>query len=231
MEPWLLKRPAADKAVDTYLKDGMTVGLGTGNAAKMTIDRIATYVSKGYRLRLVSTSSDTDIYAKEKGLDVSDINDIDRIDVTFDGADEIGPDLCLIKGLGGALLREKIVANMTDKEIIIVDSFKNVDVLGVKTPLPVEVCIYGHKKTAEALSKLGCIPILRIKDEKPFVTDEGHLIYDCKFPSIDEPKELSERIDSIPGVVECGLFVNLVYAVESYNNDGTVTELTINSNK
>ena len=225
LEPWLLKRPAAIQAVDTYLKDGMTVGLGTGNAAKMAIDRIAEYVSKGYNLRFVSTSLDTDSYMKEKGLKSTDINDVEHIDVTFDGADEISPDLVLIKGLGGALLKEKIVANMTDREIIIVDDFKNVDVLGAKTPLPVEVCRYGHKRTADLLSGLGCEPSLRMKDGKPFVTDEGHLIYDCKFPSIDDPKKLSGRIESIPGVVTCGLFIDMVFAVESYCEDGTVRVL------
>ena len=226
IEPWLMKRPAAIQAVDTYLKDGMTVGLGTGNAAKMAIDRISEYVSKGYNLRFVSTSSDTDSYAKEKGLTLTDINDIKRIDVSFDGADEISPDLVLIKGLGGALLKEKIVAAITDKEIIIVDDFKNVDVLGVKTPLPVEVCRYGHKRTADRLSGLGCEPSLRMKNDVPFVTDEGHLIYDCKFPSISDPKDVLRRIESIPGVVTCGLFVDLVHAVESYCEDGTVKVLS-----
>ncbi len=220
-----MKRPAADRAVDTFLKDGMTVGLGTGNAAKMAIDRIAYYVSKGYKLRFVSSSADTDKYARGKGFDITDINDIEHIDVTFDGADEVSPDLTLIKGLGGALLKEKIVANMTEKEIIIVDDFKNVDVLGEKTPLPVEVCKYGHKKTAEHLSKLGCKPILRTKDGSPFITDEGHLIYDCKFPSIKNPGDLSNDIESIPGVVTCGLFINMTHAVESYREDGAVIEL------
>ena len=224
IEPWLMKRPAAIHAVDTYLKDGMTVGLGTGNAAKMAIDRIVQYVSEGYDLRFVSTSLDTDMYVREKGLSLTDINDVDLIDVTFDGADEVSPDLILIKGLGGALLKEKIVAELTDREIIIVDDFKNVDVLGIKTPLPVEVCKYGHKRTADRLSELGCEPSLRMKDEQPFVTDEGHLIYDCKFPSIRGPKDLLKKIESISGVVTCGLFIDMVHAVVSYCEDGTVRE-------
>ena len=203
--PWLLKRPAANKAVDDYLKDGMIVGLGTGNAANMAVDRISEYVRKGYSLTLVSSSVRIEEYAKEKGLRISDINDVDHIDVTFDGADEVNPDLSMIKGLGGALLKEKIVASLTEKEIIIIDDFKRVDVLGVKTRLPVEICRYAHIKTKEKLSSLGCEPVLRTADGTPFITDEGNLIYDCKFPSISDPKDLSDRICSIPGVVECGL--------------------------
>ena len=222
--PWLLKRPAANKAVDDYLKDGMIVGLGTGNAANMAVDRISEYVNRGYSLTLVSSSVKTEEYAKEKGLKISDINDIDHIDVTFDGADEVDPDLSMIKGLGGALLKEKIVAAMTEKEIIIIDDFKRVDVLGMKTHLPVEVCRYAHLKTKEKLARLGCEPVLRTVDNAPFITDEGNLIYDCKFPSIRDPKDLNDRIHSIPGVVECGLFIGLAYAVESYRDDGSVIE-------
>ena len=222
--PWLMKRPAANKAVDDYLRDDMIVGLGTGNAANMAVDRITEYVRKGYDLTLVSSSIRTEEYAKGKGLMVSDINDIDHIDVTFDGADEVDPNLTMIKGLGGALLKEKIMADLTEKEIIIIDDFKRVDVLGVKTPLPVEVCRYAHSRTRDRLMSLGCEPVLRTVDNQPFVTDEGHLIYDCKFPSIDDPEDLSERLFSIPGVVECGLFIDLAYAVESYLDDGSVVE-------
>ena len=222
--PWLLKRPAADKAVDTYLKDGMTVGLGTGNAANMAVDRIAEYVRKGYRLTFVSSSIVTEEYAKGLGLKVSGMDTVDHIDVTFDGADEVAPDLTVIKGLGGALLKEKILASMTKTEVLIIDDFKRVDRLGVKTPLPVEVCVFAHENTARDLAKLGCEPKLRVKDGKTFVTDEGHYIYDCKFDVIDDPEGLSDRIRAIPGVVECGLFVNLVDSVMSYRDDGTVIE-------
>ena len=227
MEPWLLKRPAAVKAVDDYLEDGMTVGLGTGNAANMAIDRIHEYVERGYRLTFVSSSKNTEEYAGRYGMSITDINEVEHVDVTFDGADEVDPELSMIKGLGGALLKEKILANITSKEIIIIDDFKRVDCLGVKTPLPIEVCRYGHKRTAGLLAGLGCSPVLRMKDGKPFITDEGHLIYDCKFQSIDDLRWLSERINDIPGVVETGLFIGLTYAVESYCEDGTVREYRI----
>ena len=113
---------------------------------------------------------------------------------------------------------------MTDIEVLIIDDFKRVVRLGVKTALPVEVCRFAHECTASQLSELGCEPKLRVKDGKVFVTDEDHYIYDCKFPSIDDPAGLSDRIRAIPGVVECGLFVDLVDSVMSYRDDGTVKE-------
>ena len=130
----------------------------------------------------------------------------------------------LIKGLGGALLKEKILASMSDIEVLIIDDFKRVDRLGVKTALPVEFCRFAHENTARDLAKLGCEPVLRVKDGGTFVTDESHYIYDCKFPSIDDPAGLSDRIRAIPGVVECGLFVDLVDSVMSYRDDGSVKE-------
>lgn len=225
--PWLKKRPAADAAVDKYLRDGMVVGLGTGNAANMAVDRIAEYVKKGYRLTFVSSSEATERYAEGLGLTVSDIDSVDVVDVTFDGADEVAKDLTVIKGLGGALLKEKILAIITVKEVLIVDDFKLVDTLGVKTPLPVEVCRFSHGHTASSLSELGCVPVLRMNGSKPFVTDEGHYIYDCKFQRIEDPRELSERINSIPGTVENGLFTGLVDSVFAYSEDGQVKEYPI----
>lgn len=225
--PWLKKRPAADAAVDKYLKDGMVVGLGTGNAANMAVDRIARYVKDGYRLTFVSSSDATGRYAEGLGLTVSDIDSVDVVDVTFDGADEVRRDLTVIKGLGGALLKEKILANMTVREVLIVDDFKLVDTLGAKTPLPVEVCRFSHRHTAISLSELGCVPVLRMNGPQPFVTDEGHYIYDCKFERIDDPKELSERINSVPGTVENGLFTGLVDSVFAYSEDGQVKEFSI----
>lgn len=226
--PWMRKRPAAIKAVDDYVKDGMLVGLGTGNAACMAADRLAELVCDGFDLGFVSTSEQTTRYAEGLGLEIVNTECIDSIDVTIDGADEVGPHLDLIKGLGGALLREKIVASLTEKEIIVVDSFKLVDRLGASVPLPVEICRFASHSTIEALRTLGCNPVLRSADGMPFVTDEGNLICDCRFDGIDDPSQLEERIDKIPGVVECGLFVDLTYAVMVYHEDGgTVTEIKL----
>ena len=226
--PWMRKRPAAIKAVDDHVEDGMIVGIGTGNAACMAADRLAELVRDGFDLGFVSTSEQTTAYARGLGLEALDIDCVESIDVTIDGADEVGPHLDLIKGLGGALLREKIVASMTEKEVIVVDAFKVVDRLGTSAPLPVEVCGFAHVATARALEGLGCGPVLRLKDGRPFVTDGGNLIYDCRFDGIDDPSYLETAIDTIPGVVECGLFVGLTYAVEAYREeDDSVVELRI----
>ncbi len=224
----MMKRPAAVKAVDDHVEDGMIVGIGTGNAACMAADRLAELVRDGFDLGFVSTAERTTAYARGLGLDILDIDCVESIDVTIDGADEVGPGLDLIKGLGGALLREKIVASMTEKEIIVVDGFKVVGRLGTSVPLPVEVCRFAHGATASALKRLGCDPVLRMMDGIPFVTDGGNLIYDCRFDGIDDSRQCESTIDSIPGVVECGLFVGLTHAVESYDGkDGSVTEMRI----
>ena len=125
-DPKAMKKAAAEKAVDEYVKDGMTVGLGTGSTAYFAIMRVAELVKQGYRLKCVATSQQTEDIAVENGIEVVDINDVDYIDVTIDGADEVDPKLNLIKGLGGALLREKIVAAATQMEVIVVDESMSV---------------------------------------------------------------------------------------------------------
>ena len=144
---------------------------------------------------------------------------------TIDGADEVDPELQLIKGLGGALLREKIVAAATLEEIIVVDESKIVEKLGSKCPLPVEVVPYGHNRTAYALSRQGCEPVLRMKDGKIFKTDGGNFVYDCRFKEIPSPFFLETRLNVIPGVVENGLFLNTAAVVLVSHPDGTVTKM------
>jgi ribose 5-phosphate isomerase A len=217
-----LKQLAAEKAVDDFVKDGMTVGLGTGSTAYYAIKRVGELVKKGYILRCVATSVQTEKIAKECGITMADVDDVDHIDVTIDGADEVDPNMQLIKGLGGALLREKIVASVSRQEVIIVDDSKLVETLGTKGPLPVEVLILGHKKTKIALERQKCIATLRVKDGAPFVTDLGNYIYDCKFDRIDNPFFLETRLNVIPGVVDNGLFLNMATAVVISSSDGTV---------
>ena len=219
-----LKKIVAEKAVDDYVKDGMTVGLGTGSTAEYAIKRVGKLVKKGFKLKCVATSQRTADLAESLGVRIYDVDDVDHIDVTIDGADEVDPQKQLIKGLGGALLREKIVAAASLAEVIIVDESKIVDKLGVRTPLPVEVIPYGHKKTAYALERQGCKATLRMSGDRPFVTDAGNYIYDCKFESIESPFFLESRIDVIPGVVENGLFLNTADVVLISHPDGTVTK-------
>lgn len=220
-----MKRLVAEKAVDDYVKDGMVVGLGTGSTAYYAIKRVGELVSKGFSLTCVATSKQTEDLAKECGIKVVPLCDVEHVDVTIDGADEVDPKLQLIKGLGGALLREKIVAAASLTEIIIVDESKIVEKLGVKCPLPVEVIQYGHTRTAYALKRQGCEPVLRMDGCEPFVTDGGNYIYDCKFPSIESPFFLESRIDVIPGVVENGLFLNTAAVVLVSHPDGTITKM------
>ncbi|KUE74003.1 ribose-5-phosphate isomerase [Candidatus Methanomethylophilus sp. 1R26] len=220
-----LKKAAAEKAVDSYVEDGMTVGLGTGSTAYFAILRVGELVAQGYKLRCVATSQQTEDIARQHGIEIADIDGVDSIDVTIDGADEIDPHLNLIKGLGGALLREKIVAAATVAEVIVADETKLVEKLGTKAPLPVEVCRFGHGKTSYGLARNGCQPTLRMKDGEPFVSDGGNYIYDCRFPDgIEKPYFMQSAIDTIPGVVECGLFLNCAVSAVIAHSDGTIEE-------
>ncbi len=218
------KKMAAEAAVDEYIQDGMTVGLGTGSTASYAIRRLGERVSEeNLTLTCVSTSEESTELGRSCGLDVVPFEGTGRIDVTIDGADEVNLLLQLIKGFGGALLREKIIASATDMEVIIADRSKFVDVLGAKTALPVEVLCFGHERTGLALNKLGCESKLRMTGSLPFVTDGGNFIYDCKFESIDRPYFLESGINNIPGVVENGLFLNLASVALIADENGVET--------
>lgn len=218
------KKMAAEAAVDEYIEDGMTVGLGTGSTAYFAITRIGERVSEeGLTLTCVSTSEESTELGKNCGLNVVPFEGTGRIDVTIDGADEINLLLQLIKGLGGALLREKIIASATDMEVIIADRSKFVDVLGADTPLPVEVLCFGHEHTGLALEKLGCRSELRMNGNLPFLTDGGNYIYDCRFENIEKPYFLESGINNIPGVVENGLFLNLASVALIAGENGVET--------
>lgn len=202
-----LKIKAAKKAVE-YVKDGMILGLGTGSTTKFAVDEIGKLVAAGYDLVGIPTSIETEKQAKSLNIPLTELECVDKIDLTIDGADEVDPNFDLIKGLGGALLREKIVAYYSKKEIIIIDESKIVNQLGTRVSLPVEVTKFSHKKTKESIEKLGCSAQLRGSDS-PFVTDNGNFIYDCKFSGISDPHGLELKLNSIPGVVENGLFLDL----------------------
>lgn len=221
-----LKRAVAEKAVNEYVKDGMTVGLGTGSTAYYAIKRLGERVKEeGLNIRCTATSIRSEELAKEFGLTVLDVNEVEYNDVTIDGADEVDPDMNLIKGLGGALLREKIVAVASASEVIIVDDSKLVDTLGSRCALPVEVLQFGHLKTKEALENQRCEAVLRTVDGKPYVTDNGNYIYDCKFDTIKNPFFLESRINIIPGVVDNGMFLNIATTVLVSHKDGTITKM------
>ena len=220
-----LKKLVAETAVNDYVEDGMIVGLGTGSTAYYAIKRVGELVADGFNLTCVATSVQSENLARECGINVVDIDEVDHIDVTIDGADEVDEGMQLIKGLGGALLREKIVAAASLKEVIVVDGSKKVEILGMKTPLPVEVLKFGHLKTKYALEKQGCKATLRMTGGTPFITDSGNYIYDCKFESISNPFFLESRIDVIPGVVENGLFLNTATTVLIASGNGEIERL------
>ena len=214
----LVGRAGAD-----MVSDGDIVGLGTGSTAKFAIERLGERVLEGLHILGIPTSVESERLARDRNIPLTTLEEHPDIDITIDGADEVDPRFDLIKGLGGALLREKIVATATRQEVIVVDASKLVDRLGTRGPLPVEVARYGHSAVARKLAALGCQPVLRRSKgggQGPFVTDNGNHIYDCRFPGIDDAREMEARVDSIPGVVECGLFVGLAHVVITASEKG-----------
>ena len=206
-----LKQRAGEAAVE-FVQSGMTVGLGTGSTAKFFIQGLASAIRSGKLLgiRGVPTSVASERLAREAGVPIASFSDINEIHVTVDGADEIAPDLTLIKGLGGALMREKLVAQCSQKLVIIADESKLVSALGTRCPLPVEVTAFGHELTEKFLRGLGCEPVLRRHvDGATFLTDNGNYIFDCKFAGIPDPKALESTLALRAGVVESGLFIGL----------------------
>lgn len=205
------KKAAAEAAIE-LVKDGMVVGLGTGSTARYAIEGLGKRVAGGLRIRGVATSKASEELAVKVGIPITTLDQVSVVDLTIDGADEVDPRFNLIKGMGGALLREKIVAFASKQEVIIIDDSKLVEVLGTKTPLPVEVVPFGHLRTKDALESLGCKASLK-GGSSPFVTDNANLIYECKFAKIEDPEILEAEIDMIPGVVESGLFIDLATKV------------------
>ncbi len=214
-----LKQVAGERAIE-YVRDGMVVGLGTGSTAYFAIKRLGMMVSQGLDIIGIPTSVQTEEIAKESGIPLSNLEEHPEIDVTIDGADEVDPNLDLIKGMGGALLREKIVASASRIEVIVVDTSKIVDILGTKSPLPVEVNKFGWKICFERLKAFGCDVRLRKRDDDIFITDNGNYIIDCSFESISDPKGLESQINNLPGVMENGLFLGLADFVIIGTEDG-----------
>ena len=201
------KQRSAEAACE-YVKDGMIVGLGTGSTAEFAVKKIGKLVRNGLSIRGIPTSDATKILAESEGIPLIDFSETMSIDLTIDGADEIDANLNMIKGGGGALLREKIVASASREEIIIVSSSKLVQQLGA-FPLPVEVVPFGWQIVFNQLESLQGNPELRLKQGQPSMTDQGNFIVDCNFRKIENPEQLEQHLNMIPGLVENGLFINL----------------------
>ncbi|MBA8878489.1 ribose-5-phosphate isomerase RpiA [Phyllobacterium myrsinacearum] len=227
MDPRTLKIKAAAEAL-TYVKDGMRLGIGTGSTAEEFVRLLAEKVAAGLDVIGVPTSERTAALCQELGVKLTTLEETPVLDLTIDGADEIGPELALIKGGGGALLREKIVAAASAQMVVIADESKNVDTLG-RFPLPIEVNRFGLAATTIAIEKaasdldLSGSITLRMTGGEAFVTDGGHLILDASFGRIPDTRALSSALHAIPGVVEHGLFLGLARVAILAGADGIRT--------
>ena len=209
-----LKLAAAERAL-TFVEPGMRLGLGTGSTTAKFVDALGLKVAAGLDVLCVATSEATQMQAEKLGIPMSNLDETSFLDLTVDGADELDGELRLIKGGGGALLREKIVATASGRMIVIADASKKVDTLGA-FPLPLEVVSFGLTATRNMISALaadvGCegdIKVRMLSDGKPFRTDSGNLILDCHFGQIEDPEELDEALKLVPGVIENGLFIGI----------------------
>ena len=203
-----LKRDAAEAAA-ALVTDGMAVGLGTGSTATFAIAKLIARVKDGLRITAVPTSERSGAQARDGGIPLVELDGDTRLDLTIDGADSVAlGSLDLVKGLGGALLREKMVAAASEKLLIVVDGSKLVDRLGTNAPVPVEVVPFGWQRVARQMADLGGRPVLR-RDAAgaPFHTDGGNLILDCHVDPLDDPAEFDAGLQAIVGVVETGLFI------------------------
>lgn len=215
------KQLAAEKAV-SFLDNGMTIGLGTGTTAYWAIEKIGEKVkNEGWKIKAIATSVRSEEQARGLGIPIVDFSTAKSIDVTIDGADETDENLQLIKGGGGALLREKIVATNSKQMIVVADESKWVKMLG-RFPLPVEVVHFGWERTFDKLQLLGCEAKRRMNGTEPYLTDNGNYIVDCSFVEIRDAPALHESVNAITGVVDNGLFIRIASKlVLGFNNGET----------
>jgi ribose 5-phosphate isomerase A len=226
------KRMAAHAAVE-LIEDGMVVGLGTGSTVYYVIQQLSERVQRGLDIRCIGTSAETERLAISGGLRLTSFAETERIDIAIDGADEVDANLCLIKGGGGALLREKIVASAADQFVVVVDSSKEVQKLGAFR-IPLEVVPFGHEQVGRSVTRLGGQATLRrvsaakqsnhadtaknARADDLYVTDNDHFLYDCDFGLLESPQRLHESLKLLVGVVETGLFCG--YANRVIVSDG-----------
>ncbi|MET0244221.1 MAG: ribose-5-phosphate isomerase RpiA [Flavitalea sp.] len=218
------KKIAAEKAT-AYVVNDMIVGLGTGSTVFYAIQKLGEMVKEGLQIKTVSSSVQSKKIADELNIPSVEFSEIEHIDVYIDGADEVDPHHFLIKGGGGALLREKMIAYNSKRFVVVADESKVVNVLG-KFPLPVEIVPFAYDLTLAHIRKLGSVAELRQKDGQNYISDNGNLIADCHFNAIPDPAVLNDKLHAIPGVVETGIFLNtIVSQVIIGYQDGSVKDL------
>lgn len=216
------KQAAGYKAVE-WIEDGMTVGLGTGSTAYWAIMRIGERVKEGLKLKAIATSKASEKLAREQNIPLYEAADIPHIDITIDGADEVDPQMALIKGGGGALLREKMVAKHSEKLIVVADDSKDVPYLGT-FKLPIEVVPFASEWTISQLrGKYGVPMEFRRSDKGIYLTDNGNYIIDAAFGRIDQPEKLAGELKFLTGVVDHGLFVDIAHTVIFGYQDGRIS--------
>lgn len=211
---------AAQRALE-LVEDGMNLGLGSGSTARLFIKEVGKKVQAGLKIRAIASSTTSETLAQSFGIPICDFNACPRLDLAVDGADEVGPGLALIKGGGGSLLREKIVASGSARFVIVADAPKLVDQLG-RFPLPVEVIRMAVPLVTRKLADLGLPATVRTKDGQQFITDEGNLILDCAGGPIEDPERLAASIRAIVGVVEHGLFLGMADLAIVSSPDGVL---------
>jgi ribose 5-phosphate isomerase A len=203
------EKEAAARAGLQFIEDGQVVGLGTGSTASHFIQLLGEKVKNGLRIRGIPTSIRSKQLAESLSIPLTTLDECQEIDVTVDGADEVDPRLRLIKGGGGAMLREKIVASATRTMIVVADASKQVQRLG-NFPLPVEVIGFAQALIAKKITALGAhVQVRKDASGQPYITDEHHRILDCRFGEMDDPDRLAQQLSEMPGVVEHGLFINM----------------------
>jgi ribose 5-phosphate isomerase A len=214
-------KKAAGEKVAEFVEDGMVLGLGSGSTVYWTLKRIGEMVAEGLNIKGVPSSLRTEGWAKEFGIPLTDFSEVGRLDLAFDGADEIDPAFNLIKGGGGSLVREKIVDANANKLIIVADESKMVTTLG-KFPLPVEVLKFGWKLTAKNIeTAFGIKAVLREREGKVFISNNGNYILDCHFGQIADAEGLHDNLKQMLGVVETGLFLNMTDTIIISGPGGT----------
>lgn len=213
-----MKKAAGERATE-FIEEGMVIGLGSGSTVYWALKKLGEMIEQGLNVKGIPSSLRTKEWAEEFNIPLTDFSEVQHINVAIDGADEIDPDFNMIKGGGGALLREKIVDAHADKLIIIADESKMVKGLG-EFPLPIEVLPFGWQLAAEKIAEFGATPVLRKRDGGVFISDNGNYILDCAFKTISDPAQLHKALKQLLGVVETGLFIGMANVVIIAGTDG-----------